>query len=298
MMVNNIILNGNQTFMGKNIPVVEGGFGEGAKCISDRTVAEIHGITVSDVRKAVGRNIKRFKNGVDYIDLKAAVQNNDGSKSPSRGDDLLTSMGYSKQQIIQAEHIYLLSERGYAKLIKIMDTDFAWEIHDKLMDDYFHIRNAVKDVSEKLDSVNTAIHIITPLLEREGCSNKIVLLTAKLLYRKAGIELPVEINAGKKYYDTVQIAKACGMYSRTGKPANMAVGAIIRKLDIDESMYIDTWEGKGNWQGTVRKYSEEVVDLIRNWLKDNAFPEIIVAKQKNGDINRHVVYKDEVVAIY
>ena len=31
----------------------------------------------------------------------------------------LASLGYTKQSIIQAEHIYLLSERGYAKLIKI-----------------------------------------------------------------------------------------------------------------------------------------------------------------------------------
>lgn len=41
---------------------------------------------------------------------------------------LLQSLGYSKMQVSKAEHIYLLSERGYAKLVKIMDTDLAWEM--------------------------------------------------------------------------------------------------------------------------------------------------------------------------
>lgn len=31
-------------------------------------------------------------------------------------------------QIAKSKNIYLLSERGYAKLIKIMDTDLAWEM--------------------------------------------------------------------------------------------------------------------------------------------------------------------------
>lgn len=44
--------------------------------------------------------------------------------------EFLQNLGYAKQSITQAEHIYLLSERGYAKLVKIMDTDLAWEIHD------------------------------------------------------------------------------------------------------------------------------------------------------------------------
>lgn len=53
---------------------------------------------------------------------------------------LLQNLGYAKQSITQAEHIYILSERGYAKLIKIMDTDLAWDIHDRLMDEYFQFR--------------------------------------------------------------------------------------------------------------------------------------------------------------
>ena len=132
-MTNEILITGKQTFMNRKIPIVLGGFGENKKCICDKTIAELHEISSSDVRKAIGRNITKFKTTIDYIDL----------KSSSPDDDLLKLLGYSKQQITQAEHIYLLSERGYAKLIKIMDSDLAWEIHDKLIDEYFSMRDDI-----------------------------------------------------------------------------------------------------------------------------------------------------------
>ena len=56
--MNDLIINGTQSFMNKEIPVVSGGFGENKKCISDKTVAEIHNVTVSDIRKAINRNRK------------------------------------------------------------------------------------------------------------------------------------------------------------------------------------------------------------------------------------------------
>lgn len=138
-----IRLNGTQNFMGKDIPVVIGGFGEGKKCISDRTIAEIHNITPRDVRKSVIRNESRFKDGIDIIDLKRRESN----------DHLLKQLDYSSQQIVQAEHIYLLSERGYAKLVKIMDTDLAWEVHDRLMDEYFTYRDILQNISPELQAI-------------------------------------------------------------------------------------------------------------------------------------------------
>ena len=41
-MSNSLQISGKQNFMGKDIPVVLGGFGPDRKCISDKTIAEIH----------------------------------------------------------------------------------------------------------------------------------------------------------------------------------------------------------------------------------------------------------------
>lgn len=140
---------GKQEFMGKEIPVVLGGFGDNKKAISDKAIAEIHGISVSDVRKAINRNAERFKTAIDLIDL----------KSSSPDDDLPQNLGYSKQQVIQAEHIYILSERGYAKLIKIMDSDLAWEIHDKLIDEYFELREETTSLNNLSPQLQLLINL-------------------------------------------------------------------------------------------------------------------------------------------
>lgn len=134
-----LVVKGKMDFMGIEIPVVSGGFGEDKMCVSDKTIAEIHGQPTSEIRKTINRNIKRFKEGIDYIDLK-------------RSNEITTlqQLGYAKQSITQAEHIYLLSERGYAKLVKIMDDDKSWEVHDKLVDDYFNMKEKLKTMTPQL----------------------------------------------------------------------------------------------------------------------------------------------------
>ena len=54
---------------------------------------------------------------------------------------LSLSLGYTNQSYANAKNIYLLSERGYSKLLKILEDDFAWEQYDKLVDRYFNLRN-------------------------------------------------------------------------------------------------------------------------------------------------------------
>ena len=129
--------------MGMKIPVIEGGFDENSKCVTDKMVAEIHGIKTIHVRENINKNLSRFREGIDYIDMKKVIDIVD--------NNLLLSIGYSKMQISKSDAIYLLSERGYAKLIKIMDSDKAWEIHDILMDEYFSMRKTIREYISATD---------------------------------------------------------------------------------------------------------------------------------------------------
>lgn len=91
----NLTVKGEQEFMGKDIPIVFGGFGKGKKCVSDKTVAEIHSIPVTEVRKTIGRNIERFKENIDFLDF--------GQRSNEITTlDFLKTLGYAKQSITQA----------------------------------------------------------------------------------------------------------------------------------------------------------------------------------------------------
>lgn len=294
--MNDLIVNGKQKFMGKEIPVVLGGFGEGKKCICDKTVAEIHDMGAFKVRERIASNISRFKENVDFIDLKKGIREEDTSKQGMGENHTLNfalDLGYTKSAVTQAEHIYLLSERGYSKLIKIMDTDLAWDIHDNIMDEYFTLREQKRQ--ESLESINDTINIFSDLQKKAGCPEEIQLLTAKTIFERfTGTQLPLMIKADKQYYDTAYIARKAGIYVKSsGKPAEKAVNEIIRRLDISEDMYTETWETNGKWQGTVRKYSDEVVEMVCDWCRDNGYPNEIEYTQTDGQKKKyHVKWRE------
>ncbi len=102
-----------------------------------------------------------------------------------------------------------------------------------------------KQSNERLASVNNAVKILTPMLQAAGCNSKIQLLTAKSLYEKAGVNLPIMIQADQQYYDTVHIARQARLYYQSsGKPADKAVNEIIRRLDLSEELYTETMTKK------------------------------------------------------
>ncbi len=151
-----------------------------------------------------------------------------------------------------------------------------------------------KQSNERLASVNNAVKILTPMLQAAGCNSKIQLLAAKSLYEKAGVNLPITIEADQQYVDTVHIARQARLYFQSsGKPADKAVNEIIRRLDLSEDMYTETWESKGKWQGTVRKYASEVIDMVKQWYADNGYPREISYTQCDGQVKKyHVIVRD------
>ena len=130
--MNNLILKEKQEFMGIQIPVIEGGFGEGQKVVLAKTAAEIHNVSTPDINKLINRNIERFTIN-DLLDIK---------NCQSLSDQQFLSMGFTKMQISKAENIFLLSQRGYTKLVAMMDNsnDKKWDIMNNLIDDYFNTR--------------------------------------------------------------------------------------------------------------------------------------------------------------
>lgn len=151
-----------------------------------------------------------------------------------------------------------------------------------------------KQSNERLASVNNAVKILTPMLQAAGCNSKIQLLTAKSLYEKAGVNLPITIEADQQYVDTVHIARQARLYFQSsGKPADKAVNEIIRRLNLSEAMYTETWESKGKWQGTVRKYAPEVIGMVKQWYADNGYPREISYTQCDEQAKKyHVIVRD------
>ncbi|WP_179130412.1 ORF6N domain-containing protein [Ligilactobacillus salivarius] len=112
---------------------IEGGFGENKRAMLVKDIALIHDRPVKAINQAIERQLNRFKNGIDILDLK--VENFAVT---------LSDLGFNQGQINASKHIYLLSERGYAKLLKILEDDRAWEIYDELVDNYFNMRYVIQ----------------------------------------------------------------------------------------------------------------------------------------------------------
>lgn len=144
-----------------------------------------------------------------------------------------------------------------------------------------------------LTAVTGAAKFLTSLTEKAGCDGKIQLLTAKSFYETNGYPVLVEIGADKQYWDTVHIARHAGIYVKSsGKPADKAVNEIIRRIEVTEDDYVDTWESKGKWQGTVRKYSDSVIERVKCWIADNDYPSDIEYQQADGQTKAwHVTYQ-------
>lgn len=145
-----------------------------------------------------------------------------------------------------------------------------------------------------LTAVTGAAKFLTSLTEKAGCDGKIQLLTAKSFYETNGYPVLVEIGADKQYWDTVHIARQAGIYVKSsGKPADKAVNEIIRRIEVTEDDYVDTWESKGKWQGTVRKYSDSVIERVKCWIADNDYPSDIEYQQADGQTKAwHVTYQE------
>lgn len=135
-MKNQLEIKGKTNIQGLEFIDIEGGFEEDRKAILVKDIADIHKRPVYKLNERINLNKEHFKKYVDYIDLKkdAAIF-------------LKDSKIFTQGSINASKNIYLLSERGYLKLVKILEDPKAWEVYNILLDDYFNLRKEKKELS-------------------------------------------------------------------------------------------------------------------------------------------------------
>lgn len=128
--------------MGIKVPVVEGGFAEGQKVMLAKTIAQIHRMELSKLNELINNNIYEFEQGIDILDLKT---------DPYQGCVLENGL-LTKAQWGNSNNVYLLSQRGYVKLVAMMSNsnEKKWEVMNYLIDDYFSMKAKQKSDFEDL----------------------------------------------------------------------------------------------------------------------------------------------------
>lgn len=235
---------------------IEGGFGEGKKAMLVRDIALIHGKELRQINQAINMNQKRFKNGIDIVDL---LNQSDGFRKFAEENGLIGSN--------RTQHVYLLSERGYAKLLKIMDDDKAWDIYDELVDNYFNMRVAIKENKPSLvTQERLAIMKNNSATRRANMLYKIAMATdsnssKQQLLARAAKEITGEMTIPimkEKEYSATDIAK------RLGTTATM-VGRTANRLGLKADQ--PGQNEYGRWTNSKSRYSDKEVP---QWLYTEA----------------------------
>lgn len=156
---------GEQKFLGKEIPIIEGGFGEGQKVVLAKTIAEIHEVELRKINELIKSNLDEFEEGVDILDLK--------------GDEYFAVLAkdngfYTQNALNASSSIYLLSEQGYHALVSFMRTDKSKEIRKQLRREYFAMRKVIKEESSKLDQLSPQLQLLISMeLEQKKLNRQI-----------------------------------------------------------------------------------------------------------------------------
>lgn len=172
--MNNILVKGVQNFLGKEIPVVEGGFSENQKVMLAKTIAEIHETRLLDINAKINEHIDEFEIGVDLLDLKNSNEN----LVP-----LLDGI-YTKQSISNSKNIYLLSEQGYMLLVGFMKIEKAKEIRKQLRREYFAIIDNARTTVKSLENTTFQGNIDNLVISKDG----IPITTSRVISEVTGKE--------------------------------------------------------------------------------------------------------------
>ena len=97
------------------------------RVLTTQQLAEAYGASTDTITKNFNRNKDRYAEGKHYICLK--------------GEDLREFKANGQIDLLPNIHtLYLWTEKGTFLHAKSLNTDKAWEVYDRLVDNYFHTR--------------------------------------------------------------------------------------------------------------------------------------------------------------
>lgn len=235
---------------------IEGGFGKDKKAMLVKDIATIHDRPVKAINQAINMNRARFKDGIDVIDLKI-----------ESGSIKLTEF-FNRQQIANSNNIYLLSERGYAKLLKILEDDKAWEIYDELVDNYFNMRLTINtDNKALLHDKKLEIMEENAKTRKANLLYKIAMATKSRVHKESLLNQAGKVLTGESVipamevdsieYTATEVATRLKILTKSGKPYPAKVGEYANKLGLKAEQPRSNEYGR--WIISKSKYSAREV---------------------------------------
>ncbi|MBZ5995392.1 ORF6C domain-containing protein [Leuconostoc gelidum subsp. gasicomitatum] len=254
--MSNLKVIGKEQVSGYEFTGIEGGFGDDTRGMLVRDIADIHNKSTKVINQAINMNIKRFKTGVDLIDLK-------------QKDFVVNQidLGFSQNSINRSSHIYMLSERGYSKLLKILEDDTAWDIYDKFVDGYFNMRKEIKEQPKLPSDPHDVIQV---LLNASNDDHKTLVHVNE---RVTDLEENTPLSVGEYSYIGKRINQRVSQASKDfgGKLTSKQRGELFKDINNGVKVIagIDTRTQLRN------RHYQDVIAFINDWEPSTATKTVI-----------------------
>ena len=204
--MNELQVKGTVDFMGNEVKVIEGGFGENKRCLLVKDIALIHGMEIFKVNELINNHIDEFEENIDIIDL----MKNKNSLILAKDLGLITNN--------RQKNCYLLSEQGYMLLVSFMKTTKAKEIRKEIRRNYFQMRETIKEnnivvqnetmLNDLINTVNnlasTVNNLILTINTTQNSQNKTESETVKTVHKEKFDTIESEITNLENEFLTVQ----------------------------------------------------------------------------------------------
>ena len=192
--------------------------------ITTELLAKLYGTDTNNIKVNYTRNSDRFIEGKHFFKL--------------MGDDLKilrVTLSNSQNPVSpKTRSLILWTERGAARHAKMLETDQAWEVFEKLEDCYF----SQKGNSQEVATAKPQTHTIT-LSDEEFCSLCYLWSTADKMRTDAKKLYPILVDLGSKY---------AGRFYDIGHEFNYTLNNAQKAL-ARESMRIENQQRiSQNWQ--------------------------------------------------
>ncbi|CDL86937.1 ORF6N domain-containing protein [Xenorhabdus cabanillasii] len=138
------------TLQGSNLPVV---IYRGQRVITTELLAIGYGADVKSIQVNFANNKSRFEEGKHFFKIE--------------GEELKAFKNYPNNIGVvdkRARHVYLWTERGAARHVKVLETDQAWDFYELLEEAYF---NSSKQNAELISKKDLALMVIQAEEEKE-----------------------------------------------------------------------------------------------------------------------------------
>ena len=133
---------GKSEFMGKELPIIEGGFGEGLRVMTAHMISQIHNIPTGEINRLTNANISEFEEVLDILNLLAM----------GRTHSEINAM-FSLNLPNNTKNFFIYSEQGYMALVGLMRNEDAREIRKKIRREYFAMRKIINSDEQLLSKL-------------------------------------------------------------------------------------------------------------------------------------------------